>query len=359
MTLHELSRDNRHLLLKCISGSQAYGLALPHSDTDIKGVFVLPKNEFYGLEYTDQVNNDTNDQMFYEIRKFIELLLKNNPNLLELLNTPEDCIRFRHPAMSAIKQDMFLSKLCNQTFGQYAYAQIKKARGLNKKILNPLDKKRKTILDFCYVVQGHSSIPSTHWLAEKSFEQEDCALVRMDHMRDMYAVFHVSQVGEGMRSNGIYSGDSANDVSLTSIPKGIEPLATLSFNKDGYSKYCKDYKLYWDWVEERNEERYENTISHGKNYDSKNMMHVFRLLNMAEEIARFKHINVRRKERDYLLKIRAGEFEYQDLVKQAEEKILVVDELFRKSDLPDQPDCKLAETLLFDLREQFYSAPDS
>jgi len=355
MTLHDLNKDNKHLLLKCISGSQAYGLALPHSDTDIKGVFVLPKNEFYGLQYTDQVNNETNDEMFYEVRKFFDLLLKNNPNLLELLNTPDDCVLYKHPLMLNIKSEIFLSRLCAQTFGQYAYAQIKKARGLNKKILNPLDKKRKTILDFCYVVNGHGSIPSTEWLNVKNFDQKDCGLVAIDHMRDMYAVFHASQVKESINFNGIYSGDSANDVSLTSIPKGVESLAVLSFNKDGYSKYCKDYKLYWEWVEQRNEERYENTVSHGKNYDSKNMMHVFRLLSMAEEIARFKQVNVRRLEREYLLKIRAGEFEYQDLVNQAEEKIQIIDELFEKSDLPDEPNAIEIETLLIKIREQFYS----
>jgi uncharacterized protein len=77
-------------------------------------------------------------------------------------------------------------------------------------------------------------------------------------------VFHTSQTNESVRFNGIYSGDAADDVSLTSVPKGIESLTILSFNKDGYSKYCKDYKLYWEWVELRNEERYENTGSHGK-----------------------------------------------------------------------------------------------
>jgi uncharacterized protein len=355
MTLHQLQQNNSHLLLKCISGSQAYGLALPHSDTDIKGVFVLPKSEFYGLQYTDQINNETNDKMFYEVKKFFDLLLKNNPNLLELLNTPADCVVYKHPLMANIKSEMFLSRLCAQTFGQYAYAQIKKARGLHKKILNPLDKKRKTILDFCYVVQGHSSIPSIQWLQEKNFDQKDCGLVGIDHIRDAYAVFHSSQTNESVRFNGIHSGDTADDVSLTSIPKGIESLAILSFNKDGYSKYCKDYKLYWEWVDQRNEERYENTVSHGKNYDSKNMMHVFRLLNMAEEIARFKQVNVRRPERDYLLKIRAGEFEYQDLLNQAEEKIQLIDELFKKSDLPDSPSLKRGDEILISTREYFYN----
>lgn len=354
MKLDQLQESNKHLLLKCISGSQAYGLALPTSDVDVKGVFVLPKKEFYGLDFVDQINNETNDEMYYELRRFFDLLLKNNPNLLELLSTPEDCILYKHPLMQQMKPEMFLSRLCAQTFGQYAYTQIKKARGLNKKILNPIDKERKSILDFCYVIKGHQSILLSQWLDSMNFHQQDCGLVSIDHMRDMYALFHISQVVDTIRFNGIYSGENANDVLLTSIPAGVESLAVMSFNKDGYSKYCKDYKLYWEWVEQRNEERYSNTLSHGKNYDAKNMMHVFRLLNMAEEIALFKRVNVRRSERDYLLKIRAGEFEYQDLVDQAEEQILRIDDLFAKSDLPEAPDFQQAINLLIMIREKYY-----
>jgi len=352
MTLSELENDSSHLLLKCISGSQAYGLALPHSDTDIKGVFVQPKKEYYGLTYIDQINNETNDIMYYEIKKFVELLLKNNPNILELLSTPDDCVLHRHPVMNFLKPEMFLSRLCNQTFGQYAYAQIKKARGLNKKILNPLDRKRKTILDFCYVVKGQGSVPAAGWLNDHGYAQDDCGLVRIDHMRDMYALFHQSQ--SDRKFSGIFSGEDADEVSLSSVPEGLQPKCILYFNKDGYSVYCKEYRQYWEWVEQRNEERYENTVSHGKNYDAKNMMHVFRLLNMAEEIALYKKVNVRRPEREYLLKIRAGEFAYEDLLKQAEEKIEVVDDLFKKSDLPEQPDFVIAESMLGDVRDIFY-----
>ncbi|WP_276368677.1 nucleotidyltransferase domain-containing protein [Chryseolinea sp. H1M3-3] len=352
MTLKDLQNNSSHLLLKCISGSQAYGLALPHSDTDIKGVFILPKNEFYGLTYVDQINNETNDIMYYEIKKFVELLLKNNPNILELLSTPEDCVLYRHAVMNLLKPEMFLSRLCNQTFGQYAYAQIKKARGLNKKILNPLDRKRKTILDFCHVVKGQGSVPVAEWLAEQGYVQEGCGLVRIDYMRDMYALFHQSQADR--KFSGIFSGHEADEVSLSSVPEGLQPKAILYFNKDGYSVYCREYRQYWEWVEQRNEERYENTVSHGKNYDAKNMMHVFRLLNMAEEIASQKKVNVRRPEREWLLHIRAGEFIYEDLLTKAEEKIQVLDELFQKSDLPETSDPILAESLLIEIRNKFY-----
>jgi len=354
MTFEDLNNHTQHLLFKGISGSQSYGLALPHSDTDMKGIFVLPQKVFYGLHYIDQLNNESNDIVYYELKKFIDLLTKNNPNIIEMLSTPEDCVLYRHPIMDQLQPAMFLSRLCNQTFAGYASAQIKKARGLNKKIVNPVDRQRKEVGDFCYVVQGQGSVPLNHWLRQKGYRQEDCGLVRVDHMRDVYTLFHVSQLSASARLQGIYSGEGAHDVLLSSVPAGVQPLATMSFNKDGYSLYSKEYKEYWEWVEKRNAERYENTVSHGKNYDSKNMMHVFRLLNMAEDIARYGKVVVRRPEREWLLRVRAGEFMYDDLVKQAEERIVQIDEQFGRSDLPEQPDVKVAEEALIAMREAFY-----
>lgn len=352
MNLQDVKQSNI-LLLECISGSRAYGLHTPQSDTDLKGVFVLPKQKFYGLEYTEQTNNETNDEVYYELKRFVDLLVKNNPNILELLNTPADCVRQRHPVMDLLKPELFLSKLCRQTFAGYAQSQIKKAKGLNKKIVNPVDKERKSIVDFCYVIHQQGSIALPAWLEKKGFVQEDCGLVNIAHMREIYALFHNCQLSEGYLK-GISSGMDANDVSLSSVEKGIEPLGILSFNKDGYSKYCKDYREYWDWVEKRNEVRYENTIDHGKNYDAKNMMHTFRLLNMAEEIASEGVVNVRRHDRDFLLKIRSGAFSYEELVEVANEKIMQIDQLYERSSLPEEPDIAKAEEILVEMRERMY-----
>lgn len=352
MTIFELSQRNL-LLLDCVSGSRAYGLNTPQSDTDLKGVFLLPRKEFYGLEYTEQVNSEGNDEVYYELKRFVQLLTNSNPNILELLASPEDCIRFRHPIMDMLKPEMFLSKMCRQSFAGYAQTQIKKAKGLNKKVLNPMDKERKSVLDFCYVVQGQGFDTLANWLQSKGYLQEHCGLVRIDHMRGMYALFHNSQLKEGYLS-GILSGDTANDVSLSSVEKGIQPLAIMSFNKDDYSRYCKDYSDYWEWVDKRNEVRYENTLQHGKNYDAKNMMHTFRLLNMAEEIAREKKINVRRQDRDFLLNIRSGHYTYEDLVAMANEKMADIEDLYERADLPDEPDVILAERLLVDMRTKLY-----
>lgn len=76
MTIQEI-KDKGLLLFECISGSKAYGLDTSQSDTDLKGVFYLPKDQFYGLEYIPQVNNETNDEVYYELGRFVELLCKN------------------------------------------------------------------------------------------------------------------------------------------------------------------------------------------------------------------------------------------------------------------------------------------
>ncbi len=150
MTVEEL-RSNGLIILECISGSRAYGLETPSSDTDIKGVFVLPKQKFYGLTYVPQVNNESNDIVFYELGRFMELLMQNNPNILELLYTPQSAILYKHPYLNEIKAELILSKLCCKTFGKFAVSQIKNAKGLNKKIVNPVAKERKSVVSFCYV----------------------------------------------------------------------------------------------------------------------------------------------------------------------------------------------------------------
>ncbi|MEO5563519.1 MAG: nucleotidyltransferase domain-containing protein, partial [Chitinophagaceae bacterium] len=88
----EWVKSNGLLVLEAITGSKAYGLDTAKSDTDIRGVFVLPRDMFYSLEYVEQVSNATNDIVYYELKRFIELLSKNNPNILELLDMPENCV---------------------------------------------------------------------------------------------------------------------------------------------------------------------------------------------------------------------------------------------------------------------------
>lgn len=346
----EQVKDNGWLIFEAVAGSKAYGLNTASSDTDIRGVFVLPREVFYSLEYTPQVANETNDIVYYELKRFMELLSKNNPNIIELLNIPDECVLFRHHLMDLVNKEMFLSKLCEQTFANYAFTQIKKAYGLEKKIVNPMDEERKPVSDFCYVYAGSETYGLNDFFGKHHYDQEKAGLAGVKHLKDCYNLYY----NEGLVYNGIFRKDDSNDVCVSNIPKGEKPVGLLYFNKDGYSVYCKQHREYWDWVAKRNDARYNSTMSHGKNYDAKNMMHVFRLLLMAKEIAMEGVINVRRPDRVFLLAIKNGEFEYDDLVERATALKEDLKDAYAASILINAPDMALVNDLLIKMRATYY-----
>lgn len=190
----EWIKDNGLLVFEVITGSRAYGLDSEKSDTDIRGVFVLPKNMFYGLEYTEQVNNETNDIVYYELKRFMQLLAKNNPNILEMLSIPENFVLQKHAIIEMLKPDIFLSKLCEQTFANYAYTQIKKAYGLEKKIVNPVDKDRKSVLDFCFVYEEKEAIPLKKYIETTGIGQHKMGLTVIPHLKDCYNLFYAEEL---------------------------------------------------------------------------------------------------------------------------------------------------------------------
>lgn len=356
MTIQDI-KDNGLMLFETISGSRAYGTHKPTSDTDYRGVYIVPIENLLGFDYIEQVSDEKNDITYYEVGRFLQLLETQNPNIIELLNMPDENIIYKHPLFDEIlkHKDKFLSKICKQSFGGYATSQIKKARGLNKKIVNPVDKERKSIIDFCYVIFGYKTIPLRDFLYNSGYKQEYCGLVNIDHARDTYALFYDDTLGRILGYRGITnSDDTSNEVRLSSVDRGIEPVATMIYNKDGYTKYCKDYKEYWDWVEKRNDERYNTNQEHGKGYDSKNMMHCIRLLRMAKEIATQKKVIVKRPDAEELLLIRNGNVEYEELLAEAEETISKLDQLYDNSDLVNEINHIFVNELLINFRKMFY-----
>lgn len=353
MTIQHLKSQNL-ILFEVISGSKSFGLDTPSSDTDLKGVYYLPKDKFFGLEYIPQISNETNDEVYYELGRFVELLLKNNPNILEILATPEDCILYKHPLMEQLRIEDFLSKLCKDSFAGYAVTQIKKARGLKKKIVNPMEKQKKSLLDFCYIVgTGRDlSVLTQKWLSNNNYHQSQCGLVKINHIKDMYALFYDAENKLGYK--GIIQKETSNEVSLSSIPKTEKEIAYLSCNQDGYSKYCKEYKEYWDWIAKRNDDRYNTNQQHGKNYDSKNMMHTIRLLQTAEQILKTGKLNIRVSNRGELLDIKAGNREYDDLLEIADGLIASIESLYESCTLPEIPDVEKATRVLIGIREELY-----
>lgn len=371
-------------------GSQAYGTAIPTSDIDYAGVYIQHIDNILGYGYKEQINDDKNDTVFYEIKRFLDLVSTNNPTILELLNTPEDCILYKHPLIGEILQHRgkFITKKCSNSFAGYAIQQIKKAKGQDKKQNWEKDKvTRKDVLDFCYVIKEEKSMPWKVW-SEARYEEKFVGVVNVPNARDVYAVYYDTDshlcfsesISEGSRNvyknnrkelglamglgykGLVKSGEGANvaesnQLRLSSIPKGETPICNIIYNKDGYTAHCKDYREYQEWLDNRNEQRWTDVKTHDQKIDGKNMMHCRRLLEMAKEIAEGKGILVRRENAEELLSIRRGEVDLQSLIDRAENDIIEIDRLFKESDLPESVDLGFINDLLVSVRKEFYGLP--
>jgi predicted nucleotidyltransferase len=375
-------------LFIAIRGSQAYGTQIPTSDTDYAGVYIQSQSDIYGTKYKEQINDDKNDTVFYEVKRFLELVASNNPTILELLNTPEDCILYKHPLYNLILEhkNKFITKVCAKSFGGYGIQQIKKAKGQNKKQNWEKEKvTRKDLLDFCYVLKGEQTIPWKQWNLEKGYEEKFIGITNVEHARDLYVAYYdytafkcfsesiddsvresikALKLEQGLPLGLGYKGltkekedentPESNQLRLSSIPKGQTIIANILYNKDAYTQHCKDFKSYQEWLTNRNEQRWIDVKSHEQRIDGKNMMHCRRLLDMAREIGEGRGIIVRRPNAKDLIAIRKGEVDLQSLIDHAETELLAIDEIFRNSDLPNTVDPALIHEILTVIRTEYY-----
>lgn len=388
LEFYHFLKERGCILMETVVGSQAHGTNTPQSDVDKAFIYILPEEYIYGTEYREQLRIHK-DYTGFEIRRFLELVQTNNPTVLELLYSPEDCIITKHPVFQhAIDiRDKILSKRCQHSFAGYARKQIQKAKGLDKMQNWEKDRiTRKEPIDFCYVIEGYGTKPLTKWLEETGREQKFCGVSKIPNARDVYAVFYdhkahhcfseleseedrefnKNHYKRGGRTVGLgYKGISktgvgenvaeSNQLRLSSIPKGQEVMAIMIYNKDGYTAHCKDYASYQEWLENRNEQRWVDNKEHGQQYDGKNLMHCKRLLQIAREIAETGTIQIRRPNPEELQDIRKGKVNLDDLLNWAESEMLNLEPLFSVSNLPDSVDSKLINDTLVKIRKDFYS----
>ena len=338
-------RENGLLLYSYIRGSHCHGTNTPESDVDEGGVYILPDDTLLGLgmDYVDTLEDDTHDCTWYELGKFCRLLLKSNPTVIESLFVDDEFVTYMHPVFKILRdnRDMFITKACFEPFTGYAIAQIKKARGLNKMIVQPMVE-RKTPEDFCYVTSGNDTVSVDTWLFSNGLSAGDISLAKLNHAKDAYAVF---------KYPGGFCKPNGNDVHVNNLPKGLVSVATLFFNKDAYSKHCTDYKRYKEWERKRNPARYVSNLK--KNYDAKNMAECMRLVNMGIEIAKTGKVIVNRKNIDaaLLLDIRNHKYTYDEIIDMITVKQKEMDAAMEGSALPEKPDYEKLNGILLKIRK--------
>jgi hypothetical protein len=71
---------------------------------------------------------------------------------------------------------------------------------------------------------------------------------------------------------------------------------------------------------------------------------------MAMEIATEGTINVKRPNSDYLLKIKRGEVPLLEIIDQAEKDILLLNDLYKNSNLPEDVNKEFVNDLLLEIR---------
>jgi len=401
MTIKDI--ENKGMIAyKYMAGSYSQNLYTEGvSDIDYHGVYFTDFTKLIGLgnDYEEEVSDEKHDETYHEFGKWMTLLSKGNPNALESLFVPQGMVVGDiHPAIQEVlkNRDKFVSKEVVKALSGYAFNQIKKARGLNKKIVKQVNE-RKDVLDFCYVDYEQGSKPIKEWLAGNNLGQKYCGLVNIPNMPHTYGVYYdfaayfkfenidwyytyfesdtvkepfnrfiTDDMIDGILKRienknfygykGIVEPDDiskSNEVRLSSIPKGELPICKMYYNNDAYTCHCRDYKDTQEWKEKRNPKRYSKAEEAG--YNQKNMCHCIRLLTMAKEISEGKGFNLwRTDDRDFLMGIKSGDYTYEYLIDYAEKLLADVNENLPKSNLPDEVDKDFVNDLTIYCRIKYY-----
>lgn len=370
-------RASGAVLFEVVGGSHSYGTALPTSDRDIRAIFSLPRSEYLKTtKFVDQVSDDRklegkkakNDDIFYTLKRIFELLKGANPNIIELLWEPKDCVVSSSPEFELIQanRSLFISKACLGSHFGYAKDQIAKARGKNKKVNNPQPKERPSKDDFCRIIPCiPSAQPWTHpdmptprmpfrpipvkdmpWISLKDYH-----VAAVEHMRNAYRLY--CYYGDPA-CKGVFRGDGM--LVCESIPMDDEHArfsGILLYDQSEYDRALKDWNSYHEWIDNRNVHRWIDQENGLLDYDAKNMMHCIRLLmsglnivKNGEPIVRFSGTTL-----DYLMAIRRGELKYDDLIKEVEQRVVEMEECAKTSSIPYAVDEEKIETLYSEVSE--------
>ena len=137
---------------ECIMGSQAYGTDTEDSDTDIYGWCIPPKNyifphlagEIQGFDIPKyrfdhftahhvEHKEKEYDLQIYSIIKYFALLRDNNPNIIDSIYVPQNCVLKLSPiaAMVRDKRDIFISKKAFHKLKGYSFSQLHKMKSKN------------------------------------------------------------------------------------------------------------------------------------------------------------------------------------------------------------------------------------
>lgn len=162
-----------NIIFEGMTGSIAYNVSNDSSDIDLIGFCMPPKEvlfphlageisgfgtqsprfeQFQQHHIVSPEKTRTYDITIYNIVKFFQLAMENNPNMVDAVFLPRRCILYSNEIYEIMRDNrkLFLHKGCWHKFRGYAYSQIHKMKtGVNK--ANP--KRQESIDKFGYDVK--------------------------------------------------------------------------------------------------------------------------------------------------------------------------------------------------------------
>lgn len=122
------------LIYKCLGGSHLYGLNVPESDLDWRGVFLNDSiGTIVGLDRHEHqdLRHESKDEFYFEIRHFLNSLRKTNTQAIELLFNDGACESI-DPIFKKIQDNKYRlldSKKLYKSLKGYLYGELKLATG--------------------------------------------------------------------------------------------------------------------------------------------------------------------------------------------------------------------------------------
>ena len=299
------------------AGSQAYGLATPESDVDIRGVAIPPKEYFLGFwHHFEQAEAAQPDLVIYDIRKFFRLAAACNPSIIELLWTDAEDHLLITPLGRRLldSRALFLSRRAKQTFSGYAVAQLKRIKTHRRWLLQPPSHKPR---------RSEFSLPETSVLSADILGA--VATLEQKAEQDLSAFpGHVMEIYRRERS---------------------------------YQNALREWQQYEHWKAHRNPKRAALEAKIG--FDGKHASHLVRLLRMCREILETGRVLVKRPDREELLAIRNGAWSYDQLLEWSEHEDHVLEAVAADSALPPAPDEQRLDALCMAMVEEVIGTADS
>lgn len=379
----------KHTILLTRAGSRAYGMHTPNSDLDVKGVAIPPVEYTLGLDRFEQADKASHfqDERFlglltddektivqgsklegsiYDLKKFLNLALDNNPNMLDALFCDDKDVLLATDEGKLLRanRDGFLSAKCKFTFSGYAISQAKRINLHRRWLLRPPDHKP-TRGEFD--LPEHTLIPADQLAAAEAMVRKkldewqfDFSLIEDDASRMELTDQITATVSEVIA--GIQTEANEQDVKWRAAVRAVGLDDNLLLVMEKERKY-KASKVEWDnyqrWKKTRNPDRAALEEKYG--FDSKHGAHLVRLLKMGYEILTTGKVNVSRVgiDADELKDIRNGEWSYDQLIAFTTEAEKKLDEVYAKKAyvVPHVPDRNKVNKLCVELVKSRIGVP--